>query len=233
LNARGGPGTDQQLVTVLHEGSRYDVVGRNREADWFELRLAGGEMAWAAGEWLQLVPAAQPSRQPTATRPGPASASATPIPAPPAAPESRRSLEVSFINPHYECEHRTYFFQSKPEKDAAGQVWSNRSFQVDLYIRNRSSQPVLPPWRPARWTITDGVRDHVLVSSWEWPDHNGELYKQPAIRPGEIAGWTFRTVQVQANQWVKAVEYEWNGERYRQEFDLGPYHQGYNYRACP
>ena len=33
-------------------------------------------------------------------------------------------------------------------------------------------------------------------------------------------------------EWVKAVEYDHNGQTYRQEFDLGPYGNAYNYVGC-
>ncbi len=225
LNAREGPGTGQPVMAVIEQGQQFDVVGRNLEASWFELRLSPGKTGWVAGEWIRLQPAGSNPRPPAAPRPAVAPTVAA---APP--PSPARPLEVSFIHPHYECENRWY--GPGPLAGVPRPVFSRRSFQVDLFVKNAGTQPVAAPWRPARWIITDGSREFATRFSGEWPDHNGQPYRQPTIFPGQMGGWTFRTVELSEGQWVTAVEFEWDGQTYRQGFDLGPYGQADNYHGC-
>ncbi|HEX9115400.1 MAG TPA: SH3 domain-containing protein [Anaerolineae bacterium] len=230
LNVRGAPGMNSPIVAVLDQADQVSVVGRTMAADWFELRLADGRTGWVSAQYVQLRPAATTIAA-AAPAPRPAAVS-LPIPAPAsAAPTvSGRPLEVSFINPHYECENRTY--ELHPDTSHPLVVHSRRSFQFDLYVKNVGSQAVAPPWRPSRWTITDGGQEFATTITLEWPDHNGNPYPQPVIFPGQMAGWTFRTVQLLEGQWVKSVDFTWNGETYHQNFDLGPYGHSYNYRDC-
>ncbi len=87
-------------------------------------------------------------------------------------------------------------------------------------------------WRPKRWIITDGSKDVVNGLSWEWVSLRTGRYEQPTIQLGQSAGWTFIAFPVDRNQWVKAVEFVWNGQTYRGEFDLGTFHNNYNYKDC-
>ena len=43
---------------------------------------------------------------------------------------------------------------------------------------------------------------------------------------------TWYTVALARDQWVKAVEFDWNGQVYHTDFDLGPAGNGYNYKDC-
>jgi hypothetical protein len=67
---------------------------------------------------------------------------------------------------------------------------------------------------------------------WQWVSRRTGFYEQPTIEKGASAGWTFMAFPIDRNQWVKAVEFEWKGHLYRQEFDLGPFRNAYNYQDC-
>jgi hypothetical protein len=101
-----------------------------------------------------------------------------------------------------------------------------------MYIKNNGTEPVEPPWRPSRWIITDGQNDYVNDIMWQWVSRRTGFYKQPTINPGESAGWTFLCFPIERDQWVKAVEFDYKGQHYRQTFDLGPYNNNYNYQDC-
>lgn len=140
------------------------------------------------------------------------------------ASNTARELDVTFINPHYDCQ------QGEWGDDPP--TWGYRSFQVDMYITNNSQVPIEPPWKPKRWVITDGVNDYINDLMWQWVSRSTGFYDQPIIQPGASAGWTFLAFPVDRNQWMKAVEFVWNDQVYRQEFDLGPYGNSYNYKDC-
>lgn len=144
-------------------------------------------------------------------------------------PESH-SLFVEFINPHYECQRRE--LEREPTPGITERYWGYRSFQADMYIRNTSTVPVESPWQPKRWIVTNGRDEMVNDIMWQWGHVDTGLYNQPMIAPGGTAGWTFVMFPLYQGEWVKAVEFEWNGEIYRQEFDLGPYGNAYNYIDC-
>ena len=171
-------------------------------------------------------PTSTPSPTPTATNtftptPMPATPSRTPTPTP--APE----LVVEFRNLHYECQYGRILHAYSLDQDVSGY----RSFQADLFIENLSQSPVTPPWRPARWIVTNGVDEHEITQYWVWVSRNG-YHEQPVIEPGGVAGWTFLAYPLQEGEWVKAAEFEWNGVTYRREFDLGEFGDAHNYVAC-
>lgn len=146
-----------------------------------------------------------------------------PTAAPPAS--APRALEVTFINPHYECEMGVV-------EDEHVRVWAHRSFQIDMFIRNNSQAPLTPPWQPSRWILTDGAQERQSELVWQWVKGRGQFYPQPVIGPGQVAGWTFLALPVERNEWVRAVEFAWQGQTYRQEFSLGPLGNADNYRDC-
>ena len=74
-------------------------------------------------------------------------------------PPRTRNLEVTFTNPHYECQKG--YWEWEQVKGITEQVWGYRSFQADMYIKNQGQTPVEPPWKPRRWIITDGKNDVV------------------------------------------------------------------------
>jgi len=139
-------------------------------------------------------------------------------------------LEIWFLNMHYECQQREWRYTG--EDGELHPLWGYRSFQVDMYIKNLGQTPVEPPWQPTRWIITDGEREYISDLMWQWVSRRTGFYKQPVIEPGQSAGWTFLAFPIDRHQWVKAVEFEWNGQLYRQEFDLGPFGNAHNYKDC-
>jgi hypothetical protein len=195
--------------------------------------LPEGQKGWVASQFVQVsvVLDAVPlvSQIPT---PPPVQVAAPPL-AQTSKPDQKttaRDLEVTFINMHYECQQQVLEFE--PVKGLTEHVWGYRSFQVDMYIKNNGNTPVEPPWNPKRWIITDGNQEYVSDLMWQWIDRRSGAYKQPIIGPGQMAGWTFIASPIDRNQWVKAVEFEWNNQLYRQEFELGPWGNAYNYKDC-
>lgn len=220
LNVRAGPGTVHPVIGVLRQGEAVQVTGRDATGAWLEIRLADGTAGWVGRSLVRTNPQADAIAVAVSipTAPAPAATRA----APPAS--GRQDLEVAYLNLHYECQ--------RTEWQDLVRVWGYRSFQADLYIKNNSSGPVQPPWSPARWIITDGANERVSELIWEWGHVQTGLYDQPSIAPGQSAGWTFMAFPIERDEWVKAVEFEWQGQRYRTEFDLGPYGNAHNYLDC-
>ena len=222
LNVRAGPGTTHPVVDVVKQGDVLPVIARNRDASWLQIRLPSDEAGWVAAYLVDLNEYGH-EVQVADTIPTPPPAPARPASAP-------KTLEVSFLNPHYECQQQEWSYTGDDGEHHP--IWGYRSFQVDMYIKNNGSKPVTPPWRPTRWIITDGTADYVNGIIWQWVDPRTGFYEQPVIHPGESAGWTFLAFPIDRNQWLKAVEFTWNGQTYRQTFDLGPFGNAYNYKDC-
>ncbi len=53
LNIRAGPGTDYDIVERLIEGTTVELIGRNEEGDWFQIRLYDDLEGWVKAEWIQ------------------------------------------------------------------------------------------------------------------------------------------------------------------------------------
>jgi len=229
LNVRTGPSTGHAVVATAKQGDRLPVTGRNTDGSWLEVTLPDGRSGWIAASLAQLNIAVE--------KVAVARVIPTPPPAPTSAPAAtaqpvggKRDLEVTFINPHYNC-MQTELEYEEP-KGITHPLWGYRLFQVDMYIRNNSQEPVNPPWQPKRWIITDGKQESVNDQMWQWLNRSGGFYGQPVIQPGQVAGWTSVAFPLERAQWVKAVEFVWKGQVYRQEFDLGPYGNAYNYVDC-
>ena len=229
LNVRTGPGTGYEVVETVKRGERLQLAGRSEDGTWLAVQR-GERQLWALTELLDLDTGGELPH--VAPPPAPVAQSVvheSSAPAPTATPKPR-GLDVQFINPHYECIDGTLEYTGSD--GAEHTVWGYRYFQVDMYVQNNSATPVEAPWRPTRWVTTDGVNDSVNTLSWQWSQPNGAPYAQPAVQPGQTVGWTFVSFPMQQNQWLKAVEFEWQGRVYRQEFDLGPRGSAYNYVAC-
>lgn len=228
MNVRAGPGTAFSVVASAKQGETLEVTARNEDQKWLEVRLPDGKTGWVSSSLVELnVPGGQialaeviptPPPSPTPALASPTSSLTT------QAKQTGKDLEVTFVNPNYDCQ----------QGDWGGDppYWGYRSFQVDMYIKNNSQQPIEPPWEPKHWIITDGANDFVNDMMWQWVSRSTGFYDQPTIQPGQSAGWTFLAFPVDRNQWVKAVEYVWNGQVYRQDFDLGTYGNAYNYKDC-
>ena len=232
VNVRAGPGIGHPVITVVKQGDRLPVTGRNGDSSWLEVTLSDGRNGWISVSLVQLSVSAD--------KVAVARVMPTPPPAPAAAPAAvakpatdMRNLLVSFINPHYECQQGEWEFRGdlRGIPGARFILWGYRSFQVDLWIKNLGNAPVTPPWQPKRWIITNGFAESMSDLTWQWGT-TGSLYNQPTIQPGQSAGWTFLAFPLDRDQWVKAVEFVWNGQVYRQEFDLGSFGNAYNYKDC-
>ncbi len=221
LNVRAGPATSHAAVTSVKSGTTLDVIGRNDDGSWLQVTLPSGASGWVSS---QLVTLNMNAKEVAVAKEIP---TPPPAPTPEAAPKPAtgpEALEVTFINPHYDC--------VQGEWGDNPPVWGYRGFQVDMYIKNNGATPVNPPWKPKRWIITDGTNDFVNDLAWQWVSRSRGYYPQPVIQPGQVTGWTFLAFPMDRNQWVKAVEFVWEGQTYRGTFDLGPYGNAYNYQDC-
>ena len=223
LNVRAGPGTGHAVVTTVKQGDRLPVTGRNADGSWLQVTLPTGRSGWISASLAQLnVPADEVAVAQVIPTPPPVPTSAPAAVAQPAV--GKRDLEVTFIDPHYDCQ------QGEWGDDPP--TWGYRSFQVDMFIKNNSQTPIEPPWQPKRWIITDGHTDVISDVMWQWVSRRSGFYQQPTIQPGQSAGWTFLAFPIDRNQWLKAVEFVWNGQVYRQEFNLGQFGNAHNYKDC-
>lgn len=167
---------------------------------------------------IVLTPTSAPTPTPTSVPRPP-----TPTPLP---------LKVEFLNPHYECAQDCWGHGRPPYQ----RVWGYRYFQADLAITNLTSDRTLdPPWEPSRWILTDGSNVWEETYAWQWGKWEGGKvvgFPQASIGPGQAAIGSFLCFPIPREGWVQAVEFEAWGHTYRQEFDLGPFKNKYNYRDC-
>lgn len=235
-NLRGGPGTNFPIVGSTVPGQELEITGRTEAGDWYQLE--GG--SWIAAFLVNGAPTDIPAVASLST-PLPAATTSAPIstpmtsveidhPAEATATPVSSPLVVEFLNPHYNCESTILDFEAS--SGITERVGGHRSFQIDLYIHNNGTEPVEPQWKPNRWIITNGTDEMISDLSWQWGSRDGGTYRQPTIYPGQVSGWTWMAFPLQYGEWVKAVEFVWGGETYRQEFDLGPYGNAYNYVDC-
>ena len=57
VNLRKGPGTVYEAVGFVTEGEELEIIGRNQDADWFEVSLANNQTAWVASTATELLDA--------------------------------------------------------------------------------------------------------------------------------------------------------------------------------
>lgn len=89
MNVRGGPGTAYPVVGAINAGDQVEIVGKNPQADWWQVLLANGTQGWVYGPLVQTagdttaiaVAANIPEPPPTPT-PAPVAAAPTTAPAP-------------------------------------------------------------------------------------------------------------------------------------------------------
>jgi hypothetical protein len=173
----------------------------------------------------------------------------TPAPAGAGAPE----LTVDFTRILYQCQMRGSDYTVSP--GVTDSLKGYRSFEFDAAITNRGGAPVEIVLKPARWVITDGAADSISDLAWEYKpasattygykevDNVWKLYALPkdqitqwqeqgntvTLQPGQSAARTFIAFPLAKGEWVKGVDFVFNGQTYHKDFDTGPYGAAYNY----
>ncbi len=206
---RSGPGTTFEQTSMALPGAPLPIVAKNQAGDWYQLE----DGSWVAGFLI----ANKAPDVPVSTN----------IPAPPA---GARDLEVTFSYPKYQCLQSAFGFEN-----IAGELWRPwvyRSFQIDMSIHNLNTTPLRPIYKPTRWIITDGVTEFVETISWQAVKSGVAADRQQTLHYDDDATETWYMVSLGREDWVKAVEFEWNGQVYRTEFDLTQARNEANYKDC-
>lgn len=225
-NLRSGPGTVYAVAGGLKEGDRLRILARSDDNTWFYVETAEGIQAWLAAFLISPAPAvdalavATANPLPPTAVPVAQAAVSAPAPAAQAAAPAGQRLNVSFINPHYNCDREAFddFY---------------RYFQADFFIENNSAETIAAKWEPTRWLISDGNQVRTDSEMGEWYSRRTGFYQQPDIPPGGSEGWTFVALRVELHEWVQAVEWEYKGQLYRQEFENNAINRAeWNYKGC-
>lgn len=207
---RRGPGTvyDQALVALANDP--LVIVAQNQSGDWYQLDNGLWIAVFLVGNRPEIAP--------------PIAANIPQLPA------GARELDVQFFDAAYQCVQSSMSFDTVdgvPDKP-----WVYRSFQIDMQIQNLNTQPILPGYAPTRWIITDGTTDSVMTTSWQQSGRGPATGHQVILYYEDTHSDTWYTVELTRDQWVKAVEFDWNGHVYHTDFDLGTAGNGYNYKDC-
>jgi len=206
---RQGPGTTYEQVGLTLPGDPLPIVAQNVTGDWYQL----DDGAWVAAFLV-------------ANRPGTLPVAAN-IPSPPA---GSFDLRVTFTSPRYQCMQTAYGFETV--KGEAELPWVYRSFQVDMAIMNLNTKPILPIYKPTRWIITDGNAERVETISWQASGSGPAAKRQQILEYDEGYTQTWYLVSLGREEWVKAVEFVWNGQIYHNDFDLNQARNDHNYKDC-
>jgi len=206
---RRGPGTTFDQVGVAAPGVELSIVGRNAAGDWYQLKNGAWLAAFILDKKFSDLPLADK------------------IPAPPA---GALDLEVTFSEPHYKCIQSIYSYEDV--EGETHQLWVYRSFEVEMSIRNRNTAPVLPIYKPTRWILSDGVTDSVETASWQPMRSGSAEARQRILYYDDKAQKTWVLASMARDQWVRAVEFEWNGQVYRVDYDFATASNSQNYRDC-
>jgi uncharacterized protein YraI len=207
---RRGPGTVYDRVGVVVPGAPLRVTAQNQAGDWYQLENG----AWVAAFLLDRKPGELPIAANIPPRPAGA-----------------RDLAVTFSSPWYACIQSVSAFADDQGENVL--QWVYRSFRVTMTIENLNTTPVLPVYRPTRWIITDGTRDRIETTSWREKDSKPVANRQPILYYQDVSRpETWYLLTLEREQWVKAVEFEWNGEIYRVEYTLDEARNQQNYRDC-
>lgn len=206
---RRGPGTTFEQTSLALPGAPLPIVARNTAGDWYQL----DDGTWVAGFLVENKTVEVPV--------------STNIPAPPA---GARDLEVTFSYPKYQCLQSAFGFEN-----IAGELWRPwvyRSFQIDMAIHNLNTTPLRPIYKPTRWIITNGAAEWVETISWQEVESGAAAERQQTLHYDDDATETWYLASLGREDWVKAVEFEWNGQIYRTEFDLTQARNEANYKDC-
>jgi len=52
LNLRGGPGTEFDRVTRLPLGEVMNVIGRNTDSSWYQVKRTAGTLGWVSAQYV-------------------------------------------------------------------------------------------------------------------------------------------------------------------------------------
>ena len=55
VNVREGPSTNYKVLTQAKAGDQFEVVGKNPQGTWWQIRLPGGKLGWIFGRLVSLV----------------------------------------------------------------------------------------------------------------------------------------------------------------------------------
>lgn len=207
---RRGPGTVFDQASVAMANDPLVIVAQNQAGDWYQLDNGLWIAVFLVGNRPEIVP--------------PLAANI------PSLPAGGRELDVQFVNGAYQCVQSAMNFDTfggTPDKP-----WVYRSFQVDMQVQNLNTAPILPGYAPTRWIITDGATDRVTTLSWQRSGRGPAADHQRILYYEDMDSDTWYMVALAREEWVKAVEFEWNGQLYHQDFDLGPAGNGFNYKDC-
>jgi hypothetical protein len=171
--------------------------------------------------------------------------------APPGAASPELTVDVTRML--YQCQMRGYDYTIAP--GITDSLKGYRSFEIDANITNRSNKPVEILLKPARWIITDGTRDVISDLAWEYVSAPSTTYaykqlddvlkryavprkqitqwqaqgKTVTLQPGGSVAQTFIAFPLGKGEWVKGVDFAFNGQTYHQDFDIDPYGTDHNY----
>jgi hypothetical protein len=161
-------------------------------------------------------------------------------------------LTVDVTRMQYQCQMRGYDYTVAP--GITDSLKGYRSFEFDANITNRGSKPLTIDLKPARWVITDGTSDSISDLAWEYKpartttygyreeDGVWKLYALPSekitqwqesvtvtLQPGQSVARTYIAFPLNPGEWVKGVDFVFDGQTYHKAFDLGPYGTSYGY----
>lgn len=206
---RRGPGTTFEQMGVALPGAELSIVARNVAGDWYQLKSGAWIAAFLADKKFSDLPISDN------------------IPAP---PTGALDLAVTFSNPHYKCIQSLYSYEDV--EGETHQLWSYRNFAIDLSIHNLNTKPLLPVYLPTRWILSDGDTDSVQTVSWQAMRSGAAHYNQEILHYGDMAQGSWLLASMEREQWVRAVEFEWEGQVYRVDYDLAAASNMQNYKDC-
>jgi len=162
-------------------------------------------------------------------------------------------LTVDITRMQYQCQMRGFDYTVAP--GVTNSLKGYRSFEIDAKLTNRSDKTVEILLKPARWIITDGTKDVISDLAWEYVPASSTTYaykevddvlkryavpqdqitqwreqgKTVTLQPGQSVARTFIAFPLGKGEWVKGVDFVFNGQTYHKDFDIGPYGNAYNY----
>ncbi len=54
LNVREGPGITFKKISQLNPGERYEIIGHDENAGWYQIRLQSGQAGWVINEYIKI-----------------------------------------------------------------------------------------------------------------------------------------------------------------------------------